>query len=81
MEKAKMDTKQMTTIIEQFIRKSDPDDDGIAVKQITDHKTVIVERSGDSGQAVLMSEYLVDGKKYRAGYSSRSQVVYISQTS
>ena len=80
MEKAKMDTKQMTTIIEQFSRKNDPDDDGITVTQIADHKTVFVEQSGDSGRAVMMSEYTVDGKKFWAGYSSRSQMVYISQT-
>ena len=76
-----MDTKQMTTIIEQFSRKNDPDDDGITVTQIADHKTAFVEQSGDRGRAVMMSEYIVDGKKYWAGYSSRSDTVFVSHTS
>lgn len=80
MEKANMDSKQMLMIIEQFSRKEDPDDDDIQVTQIADQKTVFVEQSGESGRVIMMSEYTVDGKKYWAGYSSRSQMVYISQT-
>lgn len=80
MEKATMDTKQMMKIVEQFSRKNDPEGDaGITVTQIADHKTVFVEQSGDGGRAVMMSEYIANGKKYWAGYSSRSQTVYISQ--
>jgi len=73
-----MDSKQMLTIVEQYCRKTDLEDDDINVTRVADQKTVFVEQIGDSGRAIMMSEYKVDGAAYRAGYSSRSQTVYIS---
>ena len=73
-----MDSKQMLTIVEQYCRKTDLEDDDINVTRVADQKTVFVEQIGDSGRAIMMSEYKVDGTAYRAGYSSRSQTVYIS---
>jgi hypothetical protein len=74
-----MDSQQMLTIVEHYSRKIDMKDTDIKVARVADHKTVFVEQIGDSGRAVMMSEYKVDGATYWAGYSSRSQTVYISQ--
>jgi len=74
-----MDSQQMLTIVEHYSRKIDMKDADIKVMRVADHKTVYVEQIGDSGRAVMMSEYKVDGAIYWAGYSSRSQTVYISQ--
>jgi hypothetical protein len=73
-----MDSKQMITIVEQYCRKIDLEDNDIKVTRVADKKSVFVEQIGDSGRAIMMSEYKVDGVTYCAGYSSRSQTVYIS---
>jgi hypothetical protein len=73
-----MDEMQMVRIVEQYCRKSDVQDEEIKVTRIANWKTVYVEQSGESGRAVMMTEYKVDGVKCWAGYSERSQTVYIS---
>jgi hypothetical protein len=40
---------------------------------------VFVEQIDGIGRAVMMDKYQVDGATYWAGYSSRSETVYISQ--
>jgi hypothetical protein len=70
----------MLTIVEKYSRKIDLEDQDIKVRRVADKKSVFVEQIGDSGRAIMMSEYKVDGVTYCAGYSSRSQTVYISQT-
>ena len=74
-----MDSKQMLEILEHHFRKIDLEDNDITVTQVADKKSVFVEQIGDGGRSIMMSEYKVDGIKYFAGYSSRSQTVYISQ--
>lgn len=74
-----MDGMQMLRIVEQYGRKIASTYTDIKVTRIADHKTVFVEQSGESGRAVMLSEYKVDGATYWAGFSSRSQTVYISQ--
>lgn len=73
-----MDNSQLMKIVEQYGRKSDIGKSDIKIARIPDHKTMYVEQIGDSGRTVMMSEYKVDGTTYWAGYSSRSQTVYIS---
>jgi hypothetical protein len=73
-----MDSRQMLTIVEQYCRKLDSEDADIKVMQVANQKTMFVEQNGDSGRAIMMSEYKVDGATCWAGYSSRSQTVYIS---
>lgn len=74
-----MDSEQMLTSVEHYCRKVAPNEDDIKVVRVADQKTVFVEQTGDSGQAVMMSEYYkVDGAGYWAGYSSLSNTVYIS---
>jgi len=73
-----MDSRQMLAIVENYSRKIDLEDKDIKITRVADKKSVFVEQVGDSGRAVMMSEYKVDGATYCAGYSSRSQTVYIS---
>jgi hypothetical protein len=73
-----MDSMQMLSIVEHFCRKTTQEDADIKVTQVADRKTVFVEQIGDTGRSIMMSEYKVDGASYWAGYSSRSQTVFIS---
>lgn len=73
-----MDGMLMLKIVEQYCRKIASTYEDIKVTRIADRKTIFVEQSGDSGQAVMLTEYKVDGATYWAGFSSRSQTVYIS---
>ena len=75
-----MDGMQMLTIVEQYCRKIEPDYQDIKVTRVANRKTVFVEQIGESGRAVMLSEYKVDGATCWAGYSTRSQTVYISMT-
>jgi len=54
-------------------------DKEIKITRVPDWKTVFVEQSGEIGRSIIMTEYKVDGKSYWAGYSLRSQTVYVSQ--
>jgi hypothetical protein len=75
-----MDEKQMLReMVDLYARTgSEQEEGGIKVRRVQDRKTTYVEQSGEGGRSVMMNEYKVDGKTYWAGYSSRSQTVYIS---
>ena len=74
-----MDSQQILTIVEQYCRKIVSTDEDIKVTRIADRKTMFVEQqTGESGRAVMLSEYKVDGATCWAGYSTPSQTVYIS---
>jgi hypothetical protein len=75
-----MDSKQMLTIVEQYCRKIAATYENIKVIRIADRKTMFVEQTGGSGQGVMLTEYKVDGIACWAGYSTRSQTVFISMT-
>ena len=74
-----MNEMEMTKIVEQFSRKSEPVDGKIKVTRVPDYKTVYIEQIGEVGRSIVLSEYSVDGKTYWAGYSSRSETVFVSQ--
>jgi len=76
-----MDEKHMMKIVEQYSRYSDAEDGEIKVMRVPDWKTVFVEKIGEVGRSIILTEYKVDGKIYWAGYSSRSQTVYVSLAS
>ena len=76
-----MNEMQMIKIVEQFIRKSEPVEGKVKVTRVADYKTVIVEKIGEIGRSIILSEYKVDGKTCWAGYSSRSETVFVSQAS
>jgi hypothetical protein len=76
-----MNEMQMTRIVEQFSRKVEPIEGQIKVTRVPDYKTIYVEQFDGVGCSIVLSEYKVDGKTYWAGYSSRSETVFVSQAS
>jgi len=76
-----MNELQMIKIVEQFSRKSAPVEGQVKVTRVPDYKTVYVEQIGEFGRSIVLSEYLVDGKTYWAGYSSFSETVFVSKAS
>lgn len=74
-----MDEKRLLReMVDQYARTGNEQDGAIKLKRVQDRKTTYVELNGDSGRSIMMNEYRVDGKTYWAGFSSRSQTVYIS---
>jgi len=73
-----MDEKQMANIVEQYSRLGNETVGDFKVTRVPDWKSVYVETIGESGRAIVMTEYKVDGKTYWAGFSTRSQTVYVS---
>jgi hypothetical protein len=73
-----MNSDRLLKIVEQYGRKGEAGYGDITVTRVPDHKTVFVEQIDDVGRAVMMDKYQVDGATYWAGYSSRSETVYIS---
>lgn len=73
-----MNSNQLLKIVELYSRKSEVGYGDVKVLRIPDQKTVFVEQIDGVGRAVMMGKYQVDGTPYCAGYSSRSETVYIS---
>jgi len=73
-----MNSIQLLKIVEQYSRQSEVGYGDITVTRVPDHKTVFVEQIDDVGRSIMMDKYQVDGATYWAGYSSRSETVYIS---
>ena len=69
----------MLKIVEQYSRQGGMVDEEIKVARVPDWKTVYVELTDGMGRAIIMSEYKVDGKTFWAGYSPRTQTVYVSR--
>lgn len=76
-----MNELQMIKIVEQFSRKIEPVEGQVKITRVPDYKTVYVEQIGDIGRSIILSEYKVDGKTFWAGYSSRSETVFVSKAS
>jgi hypothetical protein len=74
-----MDEKEMLRkMVDLYARTGRDEDGGIKVKRVQDRKTTYVEPNIEGGRSIVLNEYKVDGKTYWAGYSSRSQTVYVS---
>lgn len=76
-----MNSGQLLKIVEHYSRKSETGYGDITITRVPDQKTVFVEQFDGIGRAVMMDKYKVDGTTYWAGYSSRSETVYISLAS
>ena len=74
-----MTSDQILKIVEQYSHTSEASFGDIKVTRIPDRKTMFVENIDEVGRTVMMNEFKVDGVTYWAGFSSRSQTVYISQ--
>jgi len=73
-----MDEKRMSNIVEQYSRLGSENFEEVKITRVPDWKSVFIETIGDTGRAVMMTEYKVDGKTYWAGFSTRTQTVYVS---
>jgi hypothetical protein len=74
-----MNGDQLLKIVERYnSRQSEAESGGIKVTRVADQKTVFIEQIDGVGRAVMMDKYQVSGATYWAGYSSRSETVYIS---
>jgi len=76
-----MNESEMIKILERFCLKNDPAEGEVKVTRVQDYKTVYIEQIGKIGRSILLNEYKVAGKTYRAGYSSQSDTVFVSQAS
>jgi hypothetical protein len=76
-----MNQMEMLKIVEQFSRKAEVVEGQRKVTRVADSKTMYVETIGETGRSVFFTEYKVDGKTYWAGYSSRSDTVFVSLVS
>jgi len=74
-----MDQMRMSKIVEQYSEQGEMVDEEINVTRVPDWKTVYVEQFEGMGRAIVMTEYKVHGKTFWAGYSPRSQTVYVSR--
>jgi hypothetical protein len=75
-----MNQMEMRKIVEQFSRNPEGIEGPMKVTRVPDSKTMYVETIGEMGRSVFFNEYNVDGKTYWAGYSSRSDTVFVSQS-
>jgi hypothetical protein len=73
-----MNSDQLLKIVEQYSRKSEAGYGDIKVTRVPDQKTMFVEQVDDVGRAIMLDRFQVNGATYWAGYSSRSETVYIS---
>jgi hypothetical protein len=76
-----MNQMEMQKIVEQYSRDPEVLEGSMKVTRVADSKTMYVETIGEIGRSIIFTEYQVDGKTYWAGYSSRSNTVFVSQTS
>jgi hypothetical protein len=73
-----MNSSELLRIVEQYSQKNDAGYGDIRVTRIPDQKTVFVEQFDGVGRSIMMDKYDVHGVTYWAGYSSRSETVYVS---
>ena len=76
-----MNQVEMLQIVEHYCRKTEQSGSPLTVTRVADSKTTYVETVGGVGRSIYMTEFKVDGKIIWAGYSTRSAIVYVSETS
>jgi len=74
-----MDEKEtLLRIMERFLLTGSTSDDEVKVTCLPKNKTSFVEYIGEDGRSIYLDEYHVEGKVIWAGFSSRTQTVYLS---
>ncbi|MFN8412314.1 MAG: hypothetical protein U0Z26_08000 [Anaerolineales bacterium] len=68
-------------VVENFARTGNATDEQVKVTNLPKGKTSYVEQTGEDGRSIMLDEYRVEGRVIRAGYSSRSETVYLSLVS
>ncbi|MBN2386246.1 MAG: hypothetical protein JXB85_04445 [Anaerolineales bacterium] len=71
----------LVRVVERFVRTGSAIDDRHQVVCLPDNKTSFVEPTGSDGggRSVLLDEFKVDGRVVWAGYSGRSETIYLSE--
>jgi hypothetical protein len=73
------DEKQVILrVVERFIQTGIASDEQVNVVCLPDNKTIFVERIGEDSRSVMLDEYRLDARVVWAGFSDRSQTVYLS---
>jgi hypothetical protein len=71
--------RELTQKMLQLYSQSGCEQDGeTKIKRVQDRKTTYIEPNDSGGRTIYMNEFKVEGKTYWAGYSSKTQTVYIS---
>ena len=65
-------------VTERFVRTGSTTDEQIKVICLPDNKSSYVEYIGVDGRSIYLNEFHVDGKIIWAGFSSRTQTVFLS---
>jgi len=65
-------------VMDRFVHTGSTTDELVKVTCLPDNKTSFVEYSGTDGRSIYLVQYHVDGKAIYAGFSSRTQTVYLS---
>ena len=76
-----MNESEITKILQRFSEKNLPPPGEVNVTQVPDFKSGHIEQVGKVGRSIILNEYKVAGKTYRAGYSSQTDTVFISLAS
>ncbi len=72
------ENKILQRIMKRFVRTGSTTDEQVQVTCLPNNKTSFVEYVGVDGRSIYLDEYHVDGKTLWAGFSSRTQTVYLS---
>lgn len=70
----------ITRVVENYASTGQLTDTQVQVTRLPDNKTSYVEQGADGGRGVQLDEYRVNGRVIWAGYSSRTGIVYISDS-
>jgi hypothetical protein len=65
-------------VVERYAQTGSTSDAPVKVILLPDNKTSFVEQIGEEGRSIMLDEYRVDGKVIWAGFSGRSETVYLS---
>ena len=67
-------------LVEQFSRKLAMIEGQTKIIQVPDYISVYIETIGEIGHSVYLDTFKVDGNTYNAGYSSRSDTLFVSHS-
>ncbi len=70
----------ITRVLEHYASTGELSDGQVQVTLLPDNKTSYVEQGTDGGRGVQLDEYHVNNRVIWAGYSSRTGIVYISDS-
>jgi hypothetical protein len=72
------DKRIILRVAEHYLRTGSASDDNVKVTCLPVDKTSYVERIGEDDRTILLDEFRVSDRVIWAGYSTRSETVYLS---